>query len=82
MRLPDDDDALIRASDLLGDRARGIPPILPMSRTTLFVRVRAGDFPLPVRLGARAVAWRAGDIRAWLAGLAPARAPAPTPPPA
>lgn len=41
---------------------------VPFSRTTLWRRVRAGEFPSPVRLGgpnSRIIAWRAADVAAW-----------------
>lgn len=40
-----------------------------LSRTTLWRRVRSGDFPAAVRLGgaqSRAVGWRRGDVEKWL----------------
>ena len=41
-----------------------------LSRTTLWRRVQAGDFPPAIRLGppgSRAVGWRASEVTAWLA---------------
>ena len=40
-----------------------------LSKTSLWRRVRAGDFPKAVKLGgpgSRAVGWRASDVEAWL----------------
>lgn len=34
-----------------------------LPKSTFYARVRAGELPKPVKLGARAVAWRVGDIR-------------------
>ena len=42
-----------------------------LSRTTLWRRVRAGDFPAAVRLGepgSRAVGWRRAEVESWLTG--------------
>lgn len=36
-----------------------------MSRSWLYEAVKRGDFPAPIALGARAVAWDAADIAAW-----------------
>lgn len=36
------------------------------SKTELYRRMKAGTFPRPVKLGARAVAWRESDIDAWM----------------
>jgi predicted DNA-binding transcriptional regulator AlpA len=43
------------------------PPILPFSSATLWRKVRAGTFPRPVQIGRRITAWRAEDVRQWLA---------------
>jgi prophage regulatory protein len=40
--------------------------LLPVSRATLWRKVRAGTFPQPVRVGPNIVAWRAFEIRQWL----------------
>lgn len=40
--------------------------LVPISKSTLWRRVRARTFPLPVKLSERITAWRADDIRAWI----------------
>jgi len=40
-----------------------------MKSTWLHEAVRRGDFPKPVRLGARAVGWRKSEIESWLNSL-------------
>ena len=40
-----------------------------LSRTSLWRRIRSGDFPPPIRLGgegSRAVGWRRADVERWL----------------
>lgn len=37
-----------------------------LSRSTLYEWMKRGEFPQPVKLGARLVAWRESDINAWL----------------
>ena len=37
-----------------------------ISRSTIYLWMEKGDFPRPVKLGARLVAWRESDITAWL----------------
>jgi prophage regulatory protein len=37
--------------------------------TTIYRKIKAGDFPKPLRVGRRRVAWRQSDITAWQAGL-------------
>lgn len=38
-----------------------------LSRATIYARIAADEFPAPVSLGARAVAWIDADISAWIA---------------
>ena len=55
---------LLRTADVL--------QLVPFSRTTLWRRVKAGEFPRPVKLGgpnSRIVAYRATDVADWLQGL-------------
>ena len=40
---------------------------IPISRSTLWRRIQAGTFPGPVKLSARVTAWRAEDVRRWIA---------------
>ncbi|MBS0508994.1 MAG: AlpA family phage regulatory protein [Proteobacteria bacterium] len=50
-----------------------LPAVLstfPVSRSAWFQGVKDGRYPKPVRLGARAVAWRASDIRSLVDSLA------------
>lgn len=37
-----------------------------LSRSTIYAWLGRGDFPQPVKLGTRLVAWRESDITAWL----------------
>jgi predicted DNA-binding transcriptional regulator AlpA len=69
---------LLRLTQIIGDRRRGIPPIIPVSRTTWLEGVRTGRFPQPVReiAGVRVTAWRVEDIRAMLDAAAPPRSKA------
>lgn len=42
-----------------------IPDVLPFSAPTLWRKVRAGDFPQPIRMG-RVTAWKTEDVLNWL----------------
>ena len=42
----------------------------PLSKSEIYRRVRAGTFPAPIRLGARAVAWLESDIDQYIQKLA------------
>lgn len=37
-----------------------------LSRSTLYDWMKRGEFPQPVKLGTRLVAWRESDVTAWL----------------
>lgn len=37
-----------------------------MSRSWVFARVKAGEFPAPIKISARSIAWPASDIEKWL----------------
>lgn len=37
-----------------------------LARSTIYAAMSAGTFPRPVKIGARAVAWRSADIAQWL----------------
>ena len=39
-----------------------------LGRSTIYRLVTAGDFPAPVRISTRAVAWRRTDVETWSAG--------------
>lgn len=55
---------LLRLPQIIGDRKKGIPAIIPVSRTTWFDGVKSGRFPQPIRLSEGVVAWRTEDILA------------------
>lgn len=49
-------------------RQRLLLRFVPFSKSTLWRRVKTGEFPAPVRLSAGVTAWRAEDVRRWIAG--------------
>lgn len=52
-----------------------------LSRSVIYERVKSGDFPAPVKLGERAVAWPVESIRAWIASRVDAATAAKRPSP-
>ena len=50
---------------------------VPFSRASIYAKISQGNFPKPINLGARAVAWREEDINAWIAERVQASAPQP-----
>jgi len=57
---------LLKLRQILGDPEKGIAPLIPISRSAWYLGIAEGRFPQPVKLGKRAVAWRATDIQALL----------------
>lgn len=48
-------------------QAQLVGPILPIGATTLWRWVKEGKFPKPIKLSPRVTAWRAEDVREWMA---------------
>lgn len=46
---------------------------VPFSPATLWRKVKAGTFPLPVKLSDRVTAWNVADVRQWVAQQVAAR---------
>lgn len=40
-----------------------------LSKAEIYRRIKRGTFPKPLKLGARAVAWQASTIEAWVKSL-------------
>lgn len=57
-------DALVRIRQIVGDPSRGIPALIPISRTAFYAAVQAGKIPRPTKLGARTALWRLADVLA------------------
>lgn len=53
-------------SDKALARRRQVEQLVQLSRSTIYAAVKAGTFPAPVRIGARAVAWRISEVEQWL----------------
>lgn len=53
----------LRLKQIIGDTKAGIPPIIPVKKSTWWAGIKMGLYPIPVRLSARTTAWRVADIR-------------------
>ena len=49
-------------------RRPAVQDITGLSRSTIYYMMASGEFPKPIRIGRRAVAWRESDIADWLSG--------------
>ncbi|MCE8540279.1 AlpA family transcriptional regulator [Ruegeria pomeroyi] len=47
-------------------RRREVESIIKLSRSTIYNLMAKGEFPKPIKLGARAIGWLESDIRDWL----------------
>lgn len=70
-------DGYVRERQLVGNKKSNppIPGIIPIGHATLWVWIKAGRFPAPVKIGPRVTAWRVEDVRAWLSSGGDYRAP-------
>ena len=48
-------------------RRKEVEALTALSRSSLYKLMRANHFPAPLRVGPRAVRWRAAEVHAWLA---------------
>jgi prophage regulatory protein len=54
-------------------RRPAVEAMVGLRRAAIYDLVAKGQFPRPVRIGARAVAWRSTDIAAWISSRPTAR---------
>ena len=55
---------LYRLREIIGDPARGIPGILPISRSAWYKGIKDGRYPKPLKISTRISVWRSTDIQA------------------
>lgn len=53
----------LRLPQIIGDTKRGIPAIVPVSKSTWWAGVKSGRYPAPVKLSLRTTAWTTSAIR-------------------
>jgi len=58
------DTGFVRVLKILGDPRKGIPPVIPVSKSAWWQGVKDGRFPKPIKLSAGVTVWRVEDIRA------------------
>lgn len=51
-------------------RLSQILSVMPVSRSTWWAKVKSGEYPKPVKLGANTTAWKAEDIHALIKKIA------------
>ena len=48
-------------------RLKDLRQRIKLSRSTIYAKISAGDFPPPITLGPRAVGWLESEIQTWIA---------------
>lgn len=64
--MPLHEDAYLRLWQIIGDKKRGVPPLVPVSAATWWAWCARGKAPKPLKLGPRTTVWRASEIKAFL----------------
>jgi prophage regulatory protein len=64
-------ETLLRLPQIIGDPKAEPPilPIYPIKKTAWWAGIKEGRYPQPVKIGARAVAWKRSDIDRLIASL-------------
>ena len=62
-------DCLLKLPQIIGDEKRGLPPIIPVSKSLWWEGVKSGRYPKPIKLGGETTGtfWRASDIKQLIA---------------
>ncbi len=62
------DDAFIRLNQIVGDAKTNTPPLIPVSKATIWnwVKDPHNPFPSPVKLSDSVTVWKVGDIRMYI----------------
>jgi len=60
----------VRLAQIIGDKKRDIPPLLPISKTTWWKGIHEGRFPKPIKIGPRVSVWLVEDIKALMDAMA------------
>lgn len=47
-------------------KRKDVETLTTLSRSTIYDKMSKGNFPRPIKLGERAVAWREHDILKWI----------------
>ena len=59
---------LVRLHQIIGDKKKGIPPVIPVSKSSWWAGVKSGRYPKPIKLGERTTCWNVSDIRELISG--------------
>ena len=54
-------------------RRREVEALIGFAKSQIYAMIAEGRFPSPVRIGTKAVRWRAADVQGWIDSLPSAR---------
>lgn len=54
----------VRLNQIIGDSKKGIPPIIPVSKSAWWSGVKTGRYPKSIKLSERTTVWKVDDIKA------------------
>ncbi len=55
---------LLRLKQIIGDKDNH--PLIPISRSEIWRKVKNGNFPKPIKLSAKVTVWRSEDIQNYI----------------
>ena len=58
------ENGFFRLWQIVGDEKRGIPALVPVSKSTWWAGVKSGRYPQSVKLSTRITAWRKNEVLA------------------
>lgn len=47
-------------------RIKEVCRLTGLPKSTVYLQIKQGDFPRPVKIGERSVAWRGSDLEKWI----------------
>ena len=47
-------------------RRKEVEKMTGLKRSSIYLKIKEGDFPKPIKLGMRAVAWLEADVMQWI----------------
>jgi prophage regulatory protein len=60
------EERMLRLKQIIGDKKDGIPPMIPVSRSTIWQWVKDGKFPAPVKLGQATTCWKMSSVQQFI----------------
>ena len=57
------EEGFVREWQIIGDRKRGIPGVIPIGKTNWWAGVKDGRYPKGFKIGTKVTVWRVADIR-------------------